>query len=33
MPLVVHVKPVVHGVVLELGHIASDVDDRHEPPA
>ena len=29
VPLVVHVEPVVHRVVLELGHVSSDIDDRH----
>ena len=29
MPLVVDVETVVHGVVLELGYVSSDVDDRH----
>jgi fructose-1,6-bisphosphatase/inositol monophosphatase family enzyme len=29
MPLIVDVKAVVHGVVLELCHVSSDVDDRH----
>ena len=29
VPLVVHVEPVVHGMVLELSYVSSDVDDRH----
>ncbi len=29
VPLVVHVEPVVDGVVLELGYVSGDVDDRH----
>ena len=29
VPLVVHVKPVVHGVVLQVGHVAGDVDGSH----
>ena len=33
VPLVVHVEPVVDGVVLQVGHEAGDVDDSHEVPA
>ena len=29
MSLVVHVEPVVDGVVLELGYVSGDIDDRH----
>src|SRR4051812_24238400 len=29
MTFVVHVEPVVHGMVLELGHVPRDVDDGH----
>ena len=29
VPLVVHVKPVVDGVVLQVGHVAGDVDGSH----
>ncbi len=29
VPLVVHVEAVIHGMVLELCHIPSDVDDCH----
>jgi hypothetical protein len=29
MTLVVHVEAVVHGMVFEFGHVASDIDDGH----
>jgi hypothetical protein len=33
VPLVVDVEAVVNGVVLELGNVPSDVDNRHEGSA
>jgi hypothetical protein len=29
MPLVMHVESVVHGMILELGHVARDINDCH----